>query len=360
MKGALSKFYIPLLVSPSLLVLQAEPRRAGSIAGVNDGPSGVALPKKTVGTSTSGSSHISIFKGFASFVLSATIVPALAAEPHCPGNVASVPLHLTNSHQMIVAVSVNHSGPYNFLLDTGTQITMVDPSLAAELHLNTQGSAVVAGVAFHGPASFAQVDLLEAGSHAVANQKILVFDFQNPHAIDLQFRGILGEDFLSQFDMLIDNDQNLLCLDDSSTMAADVKGPHIALAAPAGVAKGMPALRSLIITARLSDGTRPVRLKLDSGTNVSFLFNTARYLPLELLQRTSLLGGGLDGAQHPYATMPLQDLQIGSLEIPRVSFFTFEDLNKASSLPGDGMLSTGLFRRVFTCHAHHFVVLDPR
>jgi hypothetical protein len=303
---------------------------------------------------------MSIFKWFASFVLAATIVPALPAEPHCPGNVASVPLHLTNSHQMIVAVFVNHSGPFNFLLDTGTQITIVDPSLAAELHLNTQDSAAVAGVGFHAGASFAQLDLLEAGSRAVANQKILVFDFQNPHAIDLQFRGVLGEDFLSQFDMLIDNEHNLLCLDDSSAMAANVKGPHIALAAPARAANGMPALRSLIITARLSDGTRPVRLKLDSGTNVSFLFNIARHMPLELVQRTSLLGGGLDGAQHPYATMPLQDLQIGPLEIPRVSFFTFEDLNKDSSLTGDGMLSTGIFRRVLICHAHHFVVLDPR
>jgi hypothetical protein len=75
---------------------------------------------------------MSTVKWFASFVLAATIVPALPAEPHCPGNVASVPLRLTNSHQMIVAISVNHSGPYNFLLDTGTQMTMVDPSLAAE------------------------------------------------------------------------------------------------------------------------------------------------------------------------------------------------------------------------------------
>ena len=129
---------------------------------------------------------MSNFKRFAAFVVAATIVPALPAEPHCPGNVASVPLHLTNSHQMIVAVSVNHSGPYNFLLDTGTQITMVDPSLAAELHLNTQGSAVVAGVGFQTAASFAQLDLLEAGSHAVANQKALVFDIKNPQSVDLQ------------------------------------------------------------------------------------------------------------------------------------------------------------------------------
>jgi len=305
---------------------------------------------------------MSAFKWFASFVLAATIVPALPAEPHCPGNVASVPFRLVNRHQMIVEVSVNHSGPYNFLLDTGTQMTMVDPALAAELHLNTQGSAGVAGVGFLASAPFAQLDLLEVGSHAVANQKVLVFDFQNSHSVDLHlFRGVLGEDFLGEFDMLIDNAHKLLCLDDSSAMAADVKGPHIALVTPARATNGMPALRSLIIAARLSDGTRPVRLKLDSGTNVSFLFYTARYMPLELLGRTSLLGGGLDRAQRPVSTMPLQDLQIGSLEFPRVSFFTYADspegLSRTSAY--DGLLTLGIFRRVFICHAHHFAVFEP-
>ena len=304
---------------------------------------------------------MSTFKWLASVTLAVTTFPALQAETHCPGNVASLRLHLTNSHQMIVAVSVNHSGPYNFLLDTGTQVTMVDPSLAAELHLKTQDSAVVAGVGFLAAASFAQLDLLEAGSHAVANQKALVFDIKNPQSVDLNFRGVLGEDFLSQFDILIDNDHKLLCLDDSSAMAAHVEGPHIALAAPAQAANGMPALRSLIMTAVLSDGTRPVRLKLDSGTNVSFLFNTARYMPLELLRSVSMLGGGLDGAQHSYATMPLQDLQIGPLKIPRVSFFTFAGARRDSSPTDfDGMLSMGLFQSVFICHTHHFVVLVSR
>jgi hypothetical protein len=305
---------------------------------------------------------MSTFQWLASFVLAATIVPAFPEEPHCPGNVASVPLHLTNSHQMIVAVSVNHSGPYNFLLDTGTQVTMVDPSLAAELHLNTQGLAGVAGVGFLASAPVAQLDQLEVGSHAVANQKVLVFDFQNSHSVDLHlFRGVLGEDFLGEFDMLIDNAQTLLCLDDSSAMAADVRGPHIALLTPARAANGTPALRSLIIAARLSDGTRPVRLKLDSGTNVSFLFYTARYMPLELLARTSLLGGGLDRAQRPVSSVPLQDLQIGSLEFPRVSFFTYVDspegLSRTSAY--DGLLTLGIFRRAFICHTHHFAVFEP-
>ena len=270
---------------------------------------------------------MSNFKRFASFVLAATIVPALPAEPHCPGNVASVPLRLTNSHQMIVAVSVNHSGPYNFLLDTGTQITMIDPSLAAELHLNTQGSAVVAGVGFQTAASFAQLDLLEAGSHAVANQKVLVFDLQNPHSVDLHYRGVLGEDFLGQFDMLIDNAHNLLCLDDSAAMRADVKGPHIALLPAPETSNGGPSFRSLIISARLSDGMRPVRLKLDSGTNAPFLFDSPQYMAPGSIRS---VGGGLNGAQRSFSTLPPQDLKIGSLKFPNVSFATFADSQKDS------------------------------
>ena len=63
------------------------------------------------------------FKGFHYLAFAATVVSTLCAETHCPGNVASVPFRLVKGHQIILPVSVNHAGPYNFLLDTGTQIT---------------------------------------------------------------------------------------------------------------------------------------------------------------------------------------------------------------------------------------------
>jgi len=84
-------------------------------------------------------------------------------------------------------------------------------------------------------------------------------------------------------------------------------------------------------------------------------------MPLELLARTSLLGGGFDRAQRPVSTMPLQDLQIGSLEFPKVSFFTYADSSEGLSRTSayDGLLTLGIFRRVFICHAHHFAVFEP-
>src|SRR4051812_15994452 len=119
------------------------------------------------------------FKWLASFVLTATIVPALSAKTHCPGNVASVPLHLLNGYLMIVPVSVNHSRTYQFLLDTGTQTTTIDPSVTVELDLKTRGTESIAGVGFQTSAPSARLDLIEIGPHAVANQKVLVYSLRN-------------------------------------------------------------------------------------------------------------------------------------------------------------------------------------
>jgi hypothetical protein len=294
------------------------------------------------------------FEWIASFVLAATMVPALPAKTQCPGNVASVPLRLVNGYQMIVPVFVNHSGPYQFLLDTGMQITMIDQSLAAELHLEAQGTAVVAGVGSRQSASVAQLDLLEAGSHAVPNTKVLVYDLQKLH-----IRGILGEDFLEHFDMMIDNVHGLVCLDDSAAMRADVRGPHAELMTPSEREGGLVVPNLIIVEARLSDATRPVRLMLDSGANGAILFNTLEYLAPSRIG--DLQGTGVDGKQLIFSALPPQKLKIGSLELSGVPFFTLAGTQKDARAKGfDGVLMLGLFRRVFIAHADHFAVLEPR
>ena len=128
-------------------------------------------------------------------------LPILRSEPHCAGNVASLPLHLIDRYLFTVAVSINHSGPYNFPLDTGTQNSVVDRPLAAELHLDMQGSASFDGIGYHATVSSARLDLLEAGSYALANPAVLVYDLKSPQAGGPPVRGILGEDFLDEQDI---------------------------------------------------------------------------------------------------------------------------------------------------------------
>ena len=300
------------------------------------------------------------FKVFASVALATAVVSTLTAETHCPGNVASLPFLLVNRHQIILPVSINHAGPYDFLLDTGAQMTTLDPSLAVELRLDRQGEALVEGIGSRQSAFLAHLDLLEAGSHAVANQRVIVSDLKNLQSTGLRVRGILGEDFLEHFDMLIDYAHRLLCLDDTAAMRLNVKGPRVALVAGPEAAEDAALPKLLIVEARLSEATRPVRLMLDSGANIPFLYHPSEYLAMGSKRDTSLQGAGMNGAQQFLQALPPQTVKIGPVKIPDLSFRTIAGpRTNARATDLDGLLTMSLFRRVFIDHADRFAVLEP-
>ena len=195
---------------------------------------------------------MSLIKCLACISLAAITLPTLHSEPHCPGNIPSLRFHLVQRSRIIVPVVINHTGPYEFLLDTGAGSMIVDPALATELHLKTQGSAEVVGVGFNTHTSFAYLDLLEAGSHSVANRPVVVQDLQPFQTPDLHFRGILGGDFLGHFDVLMDYAHSMLCLDDTKVMRAAVKGGHVPLVTSPHTPDEVPFAALVIIPVHLS------------------------------------------------------------------------------------------------------------
>jgi hypothetical protein len=72
-------------------------------------------------------------KWLASASLALATFPASYAESHFPGNVTSLRLRLVQRSQIVVPVKINHTGPYDFLVDTGAQVTIVDPALLSRL-----------------------------------------------------------------------------------------------------------------------------------------------------------------------------------------------------------------------------------
>jgi hypothetical protein len=125
---------------------------------------------------------------------------------------------------VVVQVSINHRLPADFLLDTGTQMTVIDQSFAAELRLASTGSANIAGVSLQGPTTFARVDSLALGDHVSANQRVLVYNMRGIRQAGFAIRGLLGQDFLSQFDVFIDNAHNVICIDDTGALRAGLSG----------------------------------------------------------------------------------------------------------------------------------------
>jgi len=151
----------------------------------------------------------------------------MLAQARCPANVKAIPIQRVSRHQMVVSVSLNHSGPYDFLLDTGTQMTVVDLLLAADLHLMSTGNAKVAGMSFQGPALFARLDRLELGDHVATRQSVLVYNMKDVQGSGFAIRGLLGEDFLSRYDVLIDKTHNVLCIDDTGEMLKRISGQAV-------------------------------------------------------------------------------------------------------------------------------------
>jgi hypothetical protein len=304
---------------------------------------------------------MSLIKCLASISLAAITLPTLHSQPRCPGNIASLPFHLVHGYRIILPVVINHTGPYPFLLDTGTGSTIVDPLLATELHLKTQGPAEVDGVSFSTDDSFAYLDLLEAGSHSVAHDLVVMHDLQPLQAADLHFRGIVGGDFLAHFDVLMDYAHSMLCLDNTKVMQAAVKGGHIALVTPPQTPDEVSLTTLLMIPVHLSGfGRRQLLLILDSGANAPLLFSHAAHLAPGFFQAKPAHAFGADGVKREFSILPPQSMQIGSLNIQKVSFAVpAGSAENAVTSREDGLLTTVLFRRVFISYADRFVVLDP-
>ena len=304
---------------------------------------------------------MSLVKRFVAACLATLALSVLHAEPRCPGNVASLALRRIQDDLIVVRVRINRTGPYDFLLDTGSQITTIDPVLASDLHLRIEGTTGVSGVATQSRSAFAFLDLIEVGSHSVPQSLAVIQDIADLKAADPRIRGILGENFLSHFDLLIDNRRQILCLDESRTLAQAVKGEHIPLEQPHGPRDDLPFTRPMIVSVRLTTAdVAPVLLRLDSGSNAALLYAAQPRLLRASVSRAAVLKRVVNGVEQGFAVLPAQDILVGACPVRQMSFVI--PMNGVGSGPSpreDGLLPTNAFERVFISYSKNYAALDP-
>jgi hypothetical protein len=292
----------------------------------------------------------------------ATLSLPVQGESHCPGSIASVTPRLVANALIVIPVKVNHEGPFDFMVDTGSQVTVVDPSLALELGLTPRGSVGLVSTASYVHASISVLDSLEAGSQTVEHPLAVVHDLRQIKAADPRIRGVLGENFLAHFDMLIDYGHKRLCLDAPGGMSDKVRGEHISLVSPQHPEDELEFAQRLVIAVHLSGaGSRQVLLQLDSGSDLPILYQNRGESRLALLDCATQRSGSLGAAQKAFATLPPQDLRIGGRTVNHVAFVT--PVSIGSDVPirdEDGLLPTVLFQRVFISFAGRYITINPR
>jgi len=279
----------------------------------------------------------------------------------CPGNVPKFQYQPLDHLQIAVPVRINSSGPYEFLVDTGSQLTIVEPSLAAELGLKPVATGGVISVTRYADVPMALADRIEAGSVFVERPVVAIEDLGQLKELYPKIRGKLGESFLEHFDVLLDYAHKALCLDDSGTMREEMQGERVPLVAQETQQGRLAVAHPILIGARLSSSSsRETILRLDSGTNVALLYKARLEAPLWKQMENAKQCAVTHRSSVSLTVVPPQDVRIGGRLVRGVAFMTPVRTGKIVTIAGeDGLLPSALFKRVFISHAKQFVIFDP-
>ncbi|WP_109487526.1 retropepsin-like aspartic protease [Occallatibacter savannae] len=284
------------------------------------------------------------------------------AEAHCPAGLPDLHPRLIAGALLVIPVTVNGSGPYDFMVDTGSQLNVLDPLLADQLHLQPQAHVGLVTAASVKEASVAVIDSLQAGPYAIQHPLAAVQDLGMLQSADPGIRGVLGENFIGHFDLLIDYRRNLLCFDQAGAIEKDLRWERIPFVPSNHADPDVPFSERLVISVRLSDtGARPILLQIDSGSDGPILFAGNKDLEKSLLKRAIRPGTEGGEARPPFALLPPQDMKLGSRTVRGVPFVTPSSAAANSSdHEEDGVLATVLFGRIYISHSKQFIAFDLR
>ncbi len=110
---------------------------------------------------------------------------------------------------VLVSARINGAGPVTLILDTGSDRTLIGPSVLAKLGISTEnaGRAMLRGVTGMGYGDAVWVQSVEVGEAKVGPLLIIV-----PETDLKEADGLLGRDFLANFNVTIDPKDRIVTL----------------------------------------------------------------------------------------------------------------------------------------------------
>ena len=263
-------------------------------------------------------------------------------------------IKLDERSMIIVPVSINGSRPYDFMLDTGCAKTIIDQKLADQLGLPRTAEKTVVGVLASTRMSVASVDSMSVAGAVVSGGEI----FTTAHAPTVigNVRGVLGEDFLRNFDLLIDYRHQIIELDSPLGSIAQTAGGERLPLQLDGIYHGKPSHNRLIVSVRIPEfGDAAMTLLLDSGANQATLFTD----PLDSAptRATPIRAGSFNQwVALSAATRRIHSLRLGNYSVPDLTVVT---VGRAVDFDSDGLIPTSMFHSIFISSHGAFVILNP-
>lgn len=274
------------------------------------------------------------------FLLSAALFPqahgSLSAQD--AGSVDVIATSLDADERMTVPVRIGENGPFLFLIDTGSQNTVVAISLAAQLALKPDNRAMIISIAGSRMADTVVLDEIGLGRRSYYGLVAPLLDRG-----DIGADGIIGLDGLQGQRVLMDFNRNVIAVDDARRLGGN-DGFEI-------VVEAKRRSGQLIMTDAIIDGIR-VSVVIDTGAEGTI---GNRALQRALSSRHVMAQAELIGVTGHTITADIgvgRNLRLGGMDISNLPL-AFADTPAFAALKLDrrpaillGMRELRLFNRV--------------
>ena len=280
-------------------------------------------------------------------LIAVSVVAPLRATGSGQARSADVRFASSQYGEVVVPVFIGAEGPYRFVLDTGSSHTVIRQTLATTLGASPVAKALLGSSVGSILALVVRLTDVAVGSAHVESLLAVSLTPDAAGILDDQISGVLGQDFLSQFDYTLDYRASRLSWRDEGQVD---KGVRLALEPSNG--------RFLVQLPQDERCQCPLRLVPDSGTNGVVLFagRQADHLRMDAAvtaMRVSTLAG-----DRTAPTVIVRALYVGSTTLKDVPAARVV-LPEGTTEEGDGLLPLSLFARVSFHHHEGYMMVQP-
>jgi len=254
------------------------------------------------------------------------------------------------NRRLTVPVHIDGNGPFDFMIDTGSQATAVTREINATLALRPAGTATLVGMASRRAVELVEVARLDIGSHTITDFAAPVLERAHVGA-----DGIVGLDSLQDFRVMIDFREQTIALEDMRGREQSKRGFEI-------VVRARQKLGQLLITDAIVEGVHATVI-IDTGAQASLANNALRERirtqRASEVTTTDVNGVDLIGQMSLMRTLTIEGLSLTNVPLTFADTPAFEALGltdtPALSL---GMQHLALFDRVAIDFANLRVMFD--
>jgi len=257
----------------------------------------------------------------------------------------------------VVSVSINGHGPFDFLVDTGTNTTLIESDLAAELGLVPVDRLSLTTLTGSEPVPRYFLEETRVGSASVTRLEALAGPLQQLRSLDRNIRGILGMNFLAAFSFRLDYEHRRLEIFDPAE-PPEVSG---------GILVPVEITESRVLVPVESKASRSGvwKLALDSGISETAILQDrlagdVRHHDTDTCIGVCTMVVHTNSFRSADAAQTTTDMYIAHSPLRHQPIVVLPSGPEDQRRPEDGLLPVSLFHAVFFDRAHESVIFNPR